>query len=115
MGGARIATEAWRLPRIWLERVACQGSGERRRTALSRAEQVEELLVMGLRLREGIELGRLARIGGRLVEQLFDQTTLERFIGDGWLTLRDGRLAATAAGLPRLDGILEGLLARASS
>ena len=109
-GGARVATEAWRLPKVWLERVEGAGSGERTRSRLDRAEQVEELLVMGLRLAEGIDFRRLARLGGRPPEDLIDRTALERFIGDGWLTLRHGRLAATAAGRQRLNAILAALL-----
>jgi putative oxygen-independent coproporphyrinogen III oxidase len=108
---ARIATEAWRLPKAWLERVARDGSGERGRTSLTRAEQVEELLVMGLRLSEGVELERLTRTAGRPLCEVLDPAALERFIGDGWLTRRDGRLAATAAGRQRLNPILGALLA----
>ncbi|HEX5796516.1 MAG TPA: radical SAM family heme chaperone HemW [Geminicoccaceae bacterium] len=110
VGGARVATEAWRLPKAWLERVEGAGSGERTRVPVDRAEQVEEFLVMGLRLAEGIELQRLVRQGGRAVEELIDPAALERFIDDGWLTRREGRLAATAAGRQRLNAILAALL-----
>ena len=65
---------------------------------------------MGLRLAEGIELQRLVRQGGRAVEELIDPAALERFIDDGWLTRREGRLAATAAGRQRLNAILAALL-----
>ncbi len=109
-GGARVATEAWRLPKVWLERVEGAGSGERTRAALGRTEQVEELLVMGLRLAEGVDLRRLARLGGRPPDELIDPAALERFIVDGWLTRRHGRLAATAAGRQRLNAILAALL-----
>jgi putative oxygen-independent coproporphyrinogen III oxidase len=111
LGGARVATEAWRLPRAWLERVELDASGERVRAALSRGEQVEELLVMGLRLAEGIELARLARAGGRPVGELLDPNAIRRFVEDGWLERRPGRLAATVAGRQRLDAILTALLA----
>ena len=110
--GARVATEAWRLPRVWLERVEGEGSGERTRARLDGPEQVEELLVMGLRLTEGVDLGRLARQGGRPLEDLIDPAALERFVDDGWLTLRAGRLAATAVGRQRLNAILAALLVR---
>jgi putative oxygen-independent coproporphyrinogen III oxidase len=110
-GGARLATEAWRLPKAWLERVERTGSGERRRTALTRAEQVEELLVMGLRLGEGVDLGRLARTAGRALSEVLDPMALERLVGDRWLVRRDGRLAASAAGRQRLNAILGALLA----
>jgi oxygen-independent coproporphyrinogen-3 oxidase len=111
LGGGRVATEAWRLPKAWLERALREGSGERTRTPLSIAEQVEELLVMGLRLAEGVDLGRLAALAGQPVDQVLDPAALARFIEDGWLTLQAGRLSATAAGRQRLNSILSALQA----
>jgi len=110
LGGARLTTEAWRLPKAWLERVARTGSGERTRAALSPNEQVEELLVMGLRLTEGVELARLLELAGRPLDQVLDAAALARFSADGWLTRRDGRLAATAAGMQRLNALLGALM-----
>jgi oxygen-independent coproporphyrinogen-3 oxidase len=106
----RHATEAWRLPKAWLELVEREGSGERSRTPLAHHEQVEEVLVMGLRLAEGVELARLEAIAGRPAAGLLEPVALERFLGDGWLELRANRLAATAAGRQRLNGILAALL-----
>jgi putative oxygen-independent coproporphyrinogen III oxidase len=109
LGGARVATEAWRLPKIWLERTEA-GSGERLRTALTPAEQVEELLVMGLRLADGIELARLERIAGRPIGRVLDPGAIESFARDGWLVRDGGRLAATAEGRQRLNAILGALI-----
>ena len=111
LGGGHVATEAWRLPKAWLERVERDASGERVRATLRRGEQVEELLVMGLRLAGGIELERLAGIAGRPAGELLDPVALGRFVEDGWLEQRQGRLAATPAGRQRLDAMLAALLA----
>jgi oxygen-independent coproporphyrinogen-3 oxidase len=108
--GGRLATEAWRLPKARLERVEGAGSGERTRAALSVPEQVEELLVMGLRLAEGVDLAGLESIAGLPCDQVLEPAALERFVADGWLALNEGRLAATAAGRQRLNGILAALL-----
>jgi putative oxygen-independent coproporphyrinogen III oxidase len=108
--GARVATEAWRLPKAWLERVEAEGAGERLRTPLTREEQVEELLVMGLRLAEGIDLARLERTSGRPVDQILNYGPLERLVADHLLSLTGGRLAATAAGRQGLNAILVALL-----
>ena len=107
--GQRVATEAWRLPKAWLERVEA-GSGERKRTPLAPGEQVEELLVMGLRLVDGIELSRIERLAGRPWHELLDRAALETFVTEGLLRLAGGRLAATAAGRQRLNGLLAALL-----
>ncbi len=107
LGGQRVATEAWRLPRAWLERVEA-GSGERTRNVLTPGEQVEELLVMGLRLAEGIDLARLERLAP--LEQILDRGALERLVADRLLSLAGGHLAATANGHQRLNGLLATLL-----
>jgi coproporphyrinogen III oxidase-like Fe-S oxidoreductase len=110
LDGARLATEAWRLPKAWLERVESTGSGERTRLALTRAEQAEELLVMGLRLREGVDLSRLQAVAGQSLDQLLDLAALDRLVADGLLERCGGHLAATAAGRQRLNALLATVL-----
>jgi putative oxygen-independent coproporphyrinogen III oxidase len=107
LAGERVATEAWRLPKAWLEHAARTATGERTRTALTGAEQLEELLVMGLRLTDGIDLARLAAPG----ERGLDPARLDRLVADGLLVIDNGRLAATASGRQRLDAVLAALLA----
>ena len=108
--GQRLATTAWRLPKAWLERVERSGAGERTRVALTRSEQAQELLVMGLRLSEGVDLERLEAIFGQSLDQLLEGAALDRLIGDGLLERREGRLAASAAGRQRLNAVLAAIL-----
>ena len=110
LDGERLATEAWRLPSTWLDRVARSGSGERTRVMLTRVEQAEELLVMGLRLGEGVDLARVEAVAGRDLDQLLDRAALDRLLGDGLLERRERRLAATAAGRQRLNALLAAIL-----
>ena len=63
-GGQREATVAERNPEAWLARVEDDGHGVVELTALADAEQADELLLMGLRLSEGVDLGRLVELGG---------------------------------------------------
>lgn len=62
--GERHATVAEKSPEAWCEQVERHGNGFTERTALSRAEQTDEMLLMGLRLAEGVDLDRLRRLGG---------------------------------------------------
>ena len=62
--GQRSATATERSPERWLERVLSAGDGIVDREALQRSDQADELLMMSLRLREGLDLDRLADIGG---------------------------------------------------
>lgn len=62
--GQRIATSTERMPEAWLERVSTAGTGIIERETLASPEQADELLMMSLRLSEGLDLDRLAAIGG---------------------------------------------------
>ena len=64
MDGARHATSTERNPEAWAARVEEHGHGFTESTPLTRAEEADEMLLMGLRLAEGLNLDRLAEIGG---------------------------------------------------
>jgi oxygen-independent coproporphyrinogen-3 oxidase len=57
-GGNKIATATERRPETWLEQVEAQGHGMVDQEILGLGEQADELLLMGLRLREGVDLAR---------------------------------------------------------
>ena len=63
-GDRRHATVAERNPEAWCALVEAKGDGFTEVTELTRPEQADEMLLMGLRLREGIDLARLAALGG---------------------------------------------------
>jgi putative oxygen-independent coproporphyrinogen III oxidase len=60
----REATISERNPEAWVAAVEDNGHGIVELTALSDAEQADEMLLMGLRLSEGVDLARLAELGG---------------------------------------------------
>lgn len=62
--GVRSATATERHPETWLASVEAIQHGLIAREAISAAEAADEMLMMGLRLEEGLDLARLARIGG---------------------------------------------------
>ncbi len=63
--GARIATEAQRRPGAYIDAVNQHGIGWVERTKLSGEEAADELLLMGLRIDEGVDLARLEALRGR--------------------------------------------------
>jgi oxygen-independent coproporphyrinogen-3 oxidase len=63
-GGKRHATVTERNPEAWVARVEATGSGVTEMGELTRGEQADEMLLMGLRLSEGVDLERLASLGG---------------------------------------------------
>ena len=64
-GGTRTATEALRAPEAWLSAVEAGGTGLALSEALSPEDQAVEMLLMGLRLSDGIDLARHAALAGR--------------------------------------------------
>ena len=103
-----VATQRRRKPENWLAAVARNGHGIEVEDDLAPAVQAEEALLMGLRLAEGVDLARLARLGGRAVEALVDLGEVARL---GTMVQRDGdRLRVLPAGMLLLDAILPAIV-----
>ncbi|HUN48355.1 MAG TPA: radical SAM family heme chaperone HemW [Stellaceae bacterium] len=110
LDGRRIATRQFRAPETWLAAAERQGHGSEERVVLTLQERLEELLMMGLRLAEGITRDRFrAAIGGE-IESVLEEHSLTSLIVAGFLNLDEERLAATAAGRQRLNAVLTALL-----
>ena len=107
--GGKVATRQHRAPETWLAAVEANGTALDEATPIARDEAVREMLMMGLRLAEGIARPRLEALAERPVEQLFPGA-LERLVDSGFLTLDRNRLAATEAGRQRLNAVLGVLL-----
>ena len=107
--GAKVATRQRRAPEAWLAALESSGTAIDEMTPIPRETAVEEMLMMGLRLVEGVARKRLEAVAGRAVEELFADT-LPRLIDGGFLTLDGACLAATATGRQRLNAVLGALL-----
>jgi putative oxygen-independent coproporphyrinogen III oxidase len=109
VGAARLAVATLHAPEAWLDAVETRGSGEAGRAALGSEEQAAEMLMMGLRLVEGVEAARYVRLARRplAAEAIAELAAMELVV------LRDGRLRATAAGRAVLEAVLRRLLADA--
>jgi putative oxygen-independent coproporphyrinogen III oxidase len=117
-GGQRLATVAERSPERWLERVETEGSACSVQV-LSRAEQADEALLMGLRIEEGLDLARLAEIGGvepapRSVQALADLGLLAFKPGRRIAATRGGRMVLNEV-VARLAASLEEIPTRATA
>ncbi|GLR79253.1 coproporphyrinogen III oxidase [Azospirillum oryzae] len=109
--GEKFATRAHRAPEIWLERVERDGHGAAAPDPIDRESRGTELLMMGLRLSEGVRLGRLVEETGRTLDDFVDPAALSRLIDGGFLTRDADRLVATSEGLQRLNAVLSAILA----
>jgi coproporphyrinogen III oxidase-like Fe-S oxidoreductase len=107
--GVKHATRQRRTPEAWLAAVEAEGSGLEEATPIDHNAAIEEMLMMGLRLTEGIDRTRLERDACQSVETLFPRT-LPALIKGGFLIFDSERLAATPAGRQRLNAVLAALL-----
>ncbi len=106
--GARVATSTEKHPERWLASVETKGHGFVEEEKLSRIEQADEMLVMGLRLAEGIDVARFEKLTGvslnpERVSFLESEGLVER--GE------NARLRVTPSGFPLLDAIVADLAA----
>jgi oxygen-independent coproporphyrinogen-3 oxidase len=106
LGGTRWATETPLSPEGWLRQVETKGQGETPRRAVPSGEQSEEVLMMGLRLAEGVSMDRHARLS----DHPLDHEKLARLAELGLVTVVGDRLTATAQGRAVLNGVLRELL-----
>jgi putative oxygen-independent coproporphyrinogen III oxidase len=99
-----MRTVRHRKPENFLSAVGRNGNGIAEEARLSVLEAADEMLVMGLRLREGVNVDAIAERFG--LDSIVDEDRVERLIGSGHLERRGTRIALTAAGRLLLDHIL---------
>jgi oxygen-independent coproporphyrinogen-3 oxidase len=110
LDGALLATRRHRAPEPWADLVERQGHGTAQQDAVAPADRAREMLLMGLRLTEGVDAGRFAARTGVALDDALDGAVREQALEADYLRW-DGRvLAATAAGRLRLDALLTALL-----
>jgi putative oxygen-independent coproporphyrinogen III oxidase len=99
----RLAQETERHPEMWLTQVETDGHGLVENSALSREEQGDEFLLMGLRLREGVDPRRYERLSGREI----DRDRIKSLVEDGFIEVdARGRIRVTPMGAPLLDTVV---------
>jgi putative oxygen-independent coproporphyrinogen III oxidase len=98
-----MRTVRHRKPENFIAAVVRNGHGIAEEALLSSSEGADEALVMGLRLREGVDIGAISeRFGVAVV----DWARLDRFVASGHLALEGSRIALSAKGRLLLDYIL---------
>ncbi|MGH6969395.1 MAG: radical SAM family heme chaperone HemW, partial [Stellaceae bacterium] len=109
-GPARFATRQAKAPETWLKAVETRGHGTKEFARLAPAERRSELVMMGLRLAEGLARDRFFGTTGRRFEDEFGDR-LAVLIEGGFLELDERALRATPVGRQRLNAVLGSLLA----
>lgn len=110
LSGELMATRRHRAPEVWAERVEQRESGSTEETPLSPEERGREALLMGLRLREGIDLAWFGQRTGRTLSDSVDPVILDAALEEGYLVRDETRLVATDEGRVRLEALLGALV-----
>jgi oxygen-independent coproporphyrinogen-3 oxidase len=110
LDGRLLATRRHRAPEPWAERVERAGHGITSEEAVPGPERAREMLLMGLRLAEGIDADRFARRTGTPLAEALDADVLGRALEEAYLVREGPVLRATAEGRLRLDALLAALV-----
>lgn len=110
-GAAKKATRRSSGPEAWLESVERVGHGTAETSTIEGRDMVEEALMMGLRLADGIDRATFASVTGHDPVEALDAARLERLVQAGFLEVAPTHLRATPEGRQRLNALLERLVA----
>jgi oxygen-independent coproporphyrinogen-3 oxidase len=109
--GAKRATRRMSGPEAWLEAVERDGHGTAETSLVMGQDLVEEALMMGLRLADGIDRALFASMTGADPVAALGEARLAPLVAADFLEIDATHLKATAAGRQRLNALLERLIA----
>lgn len=110
-GSAKKATRRSSGPEAWLEAVERTGHGTAETSSVEGRDMMEEALMMGLRLADGIDRATFASVTGVDPIEAIDAARLEPLVRAGFLEVDATHLRATSEGRQRLNALLERLVA----
>ncbi len=101
-----LATVRHKKPENWLGAIERQSDGIAEIRSLGPREQASEAMLMGLRLREGVDLAALGARFSLSQNSLCDPAKLAFYASLGFLWNDGARIGVTGQGMPVLDAIL---------
>ncbi|MCG8504922.1 MAG: coproporphyrinogen III oxidase, partial [Sphingomonadales bacterium] len=110
LGSGRQAFRQHAGPETWLAAVERDGHGTAERASLAPETQAHEMLMMGLRLGEGVSQKALAQRTCCALDRVISSEGLARLRSAGYLDESGDLLRVTAEGRPLLNGVLAELL-----
>jgi len=104
------AIQEFRNPDKWLDSIRTDGEGTQKRYTLAFQERLEELILFGLRVSEGVDVERFYRLTGRRLFDHLKEEKLDMLVKGGFLIGSRSKLRLTESGLRRLNSIARALL-----
>ena len=109
--GVKQATRAHRAPELWMERVNQHGHGAHAMESIDFAGRGREMLLMGLRLMEGVSLEKFQNETQVPLLDFINGDKARILVDEGLLDISSTTIAATPKGRQRLNAVLAFLLA----
>lgn len=110
LNGLKNATRDHRAPEIWLERVEKEGHGGHPFEPIEPSDRMTEALMMGLRLRGGVEVAKLETESGQALGNVIDLQKLQKLRDEKLMETDSDRLRLTREGMLRLNAVVPYLL-----
>ncbi len=110
LDGKKYATRTHRAPDIWLQRVEANGHSHHEFELIEPVQRLQEAMMMGLRLEEGVPLSRLQSEYGDDPLEIIEQRKISKLCDEGLLIFENDIIRATHAGRKCLNGVLDYLL-----
>ena len=109
--GCTTATRAIKSPEKWLAKVEADASGLAEQVPLTAQQRCEELLLLGLRLSEGLRRPEFRARTGMELENAVKGQALTQLVETGFVELDEAGMRTTRAGQLCLNTVLSQLLA----
>lgn len=109
-GETMHATQRLKPPAQWLKRVAQDGHGSQSETALTAQQRGEELVMLSMRLTQGLDLSRLEDLTSLPRYDIMSQDNLASLEIEGLINITSDRVQTTSRGRLVLNGIVQAVL-----
>ena len=109
-GRTKYATRDHAAPEIWKDRVMSAGHGTHAPEHLTNADVFHEVLMMGLRLKDGISPSSIEERTGLSFFNQVDQKKFKTAIQEGWIVEDNDRIRLSRQGMLRLNALISYLL-----
>lgn len=109
-GRTKYATRDHAAPEIWKDRVTDIGHGAHAPEHLTNEDIFHEILMMGLRLKEGISLSSIEERTGLSFFNQVDPRKFKSAVQEGWIVQDQDRIHLSRQGMLRLNALVSYLL-----
>lgn len=110
INGEKYATRTHRAPDIWLNKCEADGHGYHPFEKVSMEERFTEMMMMGLRLRDGVAFDDIARETGQDWRMLIRRDKAQHLVDEGMLKITKTHIKPSIEGMQRLNSLLAYLL-----